>query len=489
MPTYNFTSPEGKTYKIEGPEGSTKAQAFQILQRRLSSQQPAAPAAAPAGPPAAAAPVAAPAAPAAPAFTNPQTGQPETQEERMARFTKQAALEPRVDPTGTTFENIAAGAGKSATGMIRGAKQLFHSLPGLGDPEELARLQAEEEEARKLDVPLMDTKAGKAGYYGTELASWLLPAAKATKIPGVVRLGRAAQKAVPVVAEAGLGGLQGALQATTKDESKLKNAALGATLGAALPASGAILRRAGDVGEMIPLVSGMVRGRRARVAGEERVARAAENKLASEVKQVEKFNANIDRQAINATRQQVKEEFKGRQKALLQRIGKGITTHTQGQRIAVPKAKVDALRSVARRHGENLPPEFSKLIDDMELASKHGFGKGEMLQQAKAALGDQARSNKRRGLPTTGLHEAERVISDTILAGLPKARADALRRTYSRYDKVVNAAPSMPRHAIPAKKAMPVAPDLSKPLAAKGLQNPYTRAAIRALVIPQGQER
>lgn len=38
MPVFEFTSPEGKTYEVEGPEGSTKEQAFQILQQQLSGQ-------------------------------------------------------------------------------------------------------------------------------------------------------------------------------------------------------------------------------------------------------------------------------------------------------------------------------------------------------------------------------------------------------------------------------------------------------------------
>jgi len=35
MPTFEFTSPEGKKYNVEGPEGATKEQAFQILQTQL----------------------------------------------------------------------------------------------------------------------------------------------------------------------------------------------------------------------------------------------------------------------------------------------------------------------------------------------------------------------------------------------------------------------------------------------------------------------
>jgi hypothetical protein len=37
MPTFNFTGPDGKSYSVEGPEGSTPEQAFQVLQRQLAS--------------------------------------------------------------------------------------------------------------------------------------------------------------------------------------------------------------------------------------------------------------------------------------------------------------------------------------------------------------------------------------------------------------------------------------------------------------------
>lgn len=43
MPTFEFTSPEGKTYTVNGPDGATKEQAFQILQAQLGPQPAAAP--------------------------------------------------------------------------------------------------------------------------------------------------------------------------------------------------------------------------------------------------------------------------------------------------------------------------------------------------------------------------------------------------------------------------------------------------------------
>jgi hypothetical protein len=44
MPTFDFTAPDGKTHSIEGPEGATREQAFQMLQLKLGGQSaPAAP--------------------------------------------------------------------------------------------------------------------------------------------------------------------------------------------------------------------------------------------------------------------------------------------------------------------------------------------------------------------------------------------------------------------------------------------------------------
>lgn len=45
MPTFTFTSPDGKSYDVQGPDGATKEQAFGILQQRLGAASGAAPAA------------------------------------------------------------------------------------------------------------------------------------------------------------------------------------------------------------------------------------------------------------------------------------------------------------------------------------------------------------------------------------------------------------------------------------------------------------
>jgi hypothetical protein len=55
MPKFTFTSPEGKTYDVEGPDGATKEQAFAILQQRLGTPASGAAPAASGGAPAPAA--------------------------------------------------------------------------------------------------------------------------------------------------------------------------------------------------------------------------------------------------------------------------------------------------------------------------------------------------------------------------------------------------------------------------------------------------
>jgi hypothetical protein len=40
MPDFEFTSPEGKKYTVTGPEGATKEQAWQILQKQISAPKP-----------------------------------------------------------------------------------------------------------------------------------------------------------------------------------------------------------------------------------------------------------------------------------------------------------------------------------------------------------------------------------------------------------------------------------------------------------------
>lgn len=109
--------------------------------------------------------------------------------------------------TGGFGSNLAAGAGKGLVDLGRGIQQ----VSGLGDQE---ALQAEINESRQLDAPLMRTGGGLTGNIGSTIAATLPTLA----IPGVNTLTGA------TLLGAGLGGLQ----PVAEGESRAENVAWGA---------------------------------------------------------------------------------------------------------------------------------------------------------------------------------------------------------------------------------------------------------------------
>lgn len=170
MPQFRITSPEGVTYMVTGPEGATEQQALEQLQQQLAAKT----------------------APDPTENLNPISGM-------------------------STTERMLAGAGKSVMDLERGFRQRM-TLRGVA-PLQAASIQQEVDDARRLDQPLMDTRAGFAGNVAGNIAA-TIPTAF---IPGA-----------NTYAGAGLVGAGlGALQPTAEGESPLLNAALGAGTGIA----------------------------------------------------------------------------------------------------------------------------------------------------------------------------------------------------------------------------------------------------------------
>lgn len=181
MTTFEITSPDGRKFRVTGPEGSTKEQALAQVQER----------------------------------------------------SRTAPKEPDYSPTGSTMENFLAAAGKAYTDLGRGAKQIaagvadfvaprpatMESLITGQDPSRSAEIQREIDESRRRDKALMDTKAGIAG----NIAGTVATALPAMLVPG----------AQGYAGSAITGATLGALQPTSGDESRLTNATLGAASGAA----------------------------------------------------------------------------------------------------------------------------------------------------------------------------------------------------------------------------------------------------------------
>lgn len=196
MPKYRITSPDGKTYEITAPDGASmeevKAYAMNHHARTFSP----------------------------PATTN-------------------------YDPTDgmSTFDKAAAGAGKAVYDAGRGIGQLV----GL-------QSQSDIDEAKRLDAPLMKTKAGIAGNIGGNIAMVAIPGAAAmkygSKIPllgrGLSTLGRISVLPTGIKESALAGTILGGTQPVSSDESRLNNAVIGAVSGGIVPAAFGGLAKVGE---------------------------------------------------------------------------------------------------------------------------------------------------------------------------------------------------------------------------------------------------
>ncbi len=167
MATFDFTSPDGKKYTVEGPAGATKEQAFQMLQTQLGGN------------------------------TIAKTIENDAISTGARNFTNDMSF----------MEKFNAGAGKALNDIGQGVGQKL----GLVSNDDV-------KETRRLDAPLMNTGAAKAGNIGANVAL-LAPAAL---VPG----------AATVPGAAVIGGVVGALQPSASTGEAFLNTGMGAAGGA-----------------------------------------------------------------------------------------------------------------------------------------------------------------------------------------------------------------------------------------------------------------
>lgn len=150
--------------------------------------------------------------------------------------------QPAYDPTEgmSSYEKFMAGAGKSVADTWRGLQQIggavADAIPGVDLTDWRAGVQADIDEARKLDAPLMATGAGKLGNIAGGVAQTAIP------VGGLA--GRSAAllgKAAPYVGAATRGALFAGAQPISGDENRATNAVIGGISGAAGQALPSIL--------------------------------------------------------------------------------------------------------------------------------------------------------------------------------------------------------------------------------------------------------
>lgn len=171
---------------------------------------------------------------------------------------KQAAPQQKYDPTqgnttlpiripgtdiGTDVQapeslvNFMAGAGQGVVNAGRGIKQLGMDAYGLVNPQAAQDYKNQISESKRLDAPLMNTKAGLAGAVTGNLAATMIPGAAVARGAQALGMARTAGAANAFLNPAtyktalGAGALQGAIQPVGEGDSRILNTALGAGTG------------------------------------------------------------------------------------------------------------------------------------------------------------------------------------------------------------------------------------------------------------------
>lgn len=252
MPRFEITSPDGKRFEINAPEGATQEQALEFAK---------------------------------------------------SQFAGQSAPAPAVPQERSGISDFFGGIKKAATDDVLGVKQLG-ALAGIGDK---AALEKEAADVKVRDAAMMDTALGKTGNFVGQVGMALLPggflkvASKAAPVLSFLgKAGDALLAPKTLGGAAALGSATGVVQPATSDEDRVTNALIGGAGGTAgtlaargisrvlspktdeavtalmkqgiTPTPGQIMggaaKRAEDAATSIPLLGDAVRSRQKAVIGE-----------------------------------------------------------------------------------------------------------------------------------------------------------------------------------------------------------------------------
>lgn len=313
----------------------------------------------------------------------------------LPSFAPPAPVE-RYDPTEgmSPAGKILAGMGQATSSTIRGGRQLFNYLTG--DQAELARLNEEENEARRLDAPLLSTGWGRAGQIAGHVAQAAIPG---TAVARGVRAAGGGTKAL-IAAEAALGGATGALQPTVQGESRAANAKTGAIIGGAIPAASAAWQ---GLKQMPASVLA-------------HAIRMASPKGAGPI-------IDIAARQIKSGSSKVREE-----------AGRKMGELVADVRVPLSRELASKLRAVRHQYADSLPPDVTRTIDEWVGLAKSGRAslKGPAIQEARTAMNREAAKTS-SGLARTGLQRAQRTLDQALSAQLPRSKAAQLRALRDQY--------------------------------------------------------
>lgn len=300
-----------------------------------------------------------------------------------------------MNPGRTFFE----GMGQSVASTGRGVRQIWNKATG--DDQELARLEADEMEARRLDAPLLKSGAGRTGQVVGHIAQAAIPGGMALKIPKVAQMGVKGAIAV----ESALGAVTGGIQpigdgsdvpGAPRYESRAKNAAAGAVVGALAPGFGKALK------------------------GGAALASAAMNPKAAIIRMGQnmmKSGESVAGPAAEAARRYA---------------GNKIAAITGPMKIEA-KDLAPKLRTVINDYRDVLPePIYDRFVRAATAPSTTSH-KGTYVQKLREMIGAELADRNTTGSTKVALQEARRALDSAVLQVLPKDKARALRAAQEAY--------------------------------------------------------
>lgn len=316
------------------------------------------------------------------------------------------------------FDRFAAGAGKAIYDTGRGAGQLLRkALPDSAADYMGLPTQADIDNAKRLDAPLMNTGAGIAGNIAGNVAAIMLPggaakaAGQALNAPKLLTLGNLLTAPDSIRKGAAVGAGLSAMQPTGSDESKLMQAAYGAAgggLGSAIPKSlsrvlspktreeakllidagvtptpgqilGGAYQRLEDGATSIPFVGDAIKGAQRRAVEGFNVA--AYNRALNEIGSSFDNHVPVGHEGLTRVADEISAAYDNILPTL--KIRQDAQFH----------ADIGSLRNLAKNMPEAKARQFENILHDALLGrfARGGGMRGETMQEANSKLGQEIR--------------------------------------------------------------------------------------------------
>jgi len=333
------------------------------------------------------------------------------------------------------IQNFVAGMGGSMKGLYLGGKQML----GMAD-------QAEIDDHKNAMKGLGTTASGTAGQF----AGAAVPAAATIAIPGANSLTGAALTGVAM----------GALEPTSKDESRLQNAAIGGVAGVA---GQKIANAIGRVNR--PVQSTLTPEKQALAQRAEQMGIPLNVAQQTGSRPLQIIDSVLDNMPLTADRQAVVKDA-ARQKfnaavgktfgsdegrltpdviqAARDRIGGQFTDLANRNTLKIDNQAVQGLADLTDNLSRFDTPEVSKIaqnyIDDLLSKSQNGEISGEAYRKFDSALGRKIRSASNGDL-RHALGQLQSTVRDTMDRSISSADSEAWKQARRQYANLMDVAP------------------------------------------------